>query len=114
MSENESEPTSVGYLAQVIRERDAARAEVARREREHEALLETAQGALASTEAERDEARAEVARLNALLEIVAAENHARAQREARSLEEWASLRAEVEAFRAALTEKLLGRDGGEP
>jgi hypothetical protein len=40
------------------RERDEALAQVARREREHEALLETAQKALAHVEAERDEARA--------------------------------------------------------
>ena len=39
---------------------DEALAEVARREREHEALLETAQKALAHAEHERDEARAEL------------------------------------------------------
>jgi chromosome segregation ATPase len=48
---------------------------------------------------ERDEARAEVARLTAQLESITAENHARAQREARSLEDWASLRAEVDMLR---------------
>jgi hypothetical protein len=40
------------------RKLDEARAEVARREREHEALLETAQKALAHVERERDERRA--------------------------------------------------------
>jgi hypothetical protein len=44
-------------------------------------------------------AKSEVARLTAQLESITAENHARAQREARSLEEWASLRAEVEMLR---------------
>jgi len=39
------------------RKLDEAKAEVARRGREHEALLETAQKALANTEAERDRAR---------------------------------------------------------
>jgi hypothetical protein len=42
----------------IVRQRDEALSQVARREREHEALLETAQKALANTEAERDEARA--------------------------------------------------------
>jgi uncharacterized coiled-coil DUF342 family protein len=40
---------------------DALTAQLARREREHEALLETAQKALAHVEAERDEARATLA-----------------------------------------------------
>lgn len=40
------------------RERDEALAQVARRDREHEALSETAQKALAHVEAERDKARA--------------------------------------------------------
>ena len=44
--------------ADLVRERDEARAQVARREREHEALLETAQKALACVKAERDELRA--------------------------------------------------------
>lgn len=48
---------------------------------------------------QRDEARAEVARLTAQLESITAENHSRAQREARSLEDWASLRAEIEMLR---------------
>ena len=42
------------------RERDEALAQVARREREHEALLETAQKALAHVEAERDELKAKL------------------------------------------------------
>lgn len=46
---------------------DEARAEVSRREREHEALVESAQKALANVAAERDEARAEVERLRAAL-----------------------------------------------
>jgi len=49
-------------LERVERERDEALAQVARREREHEALLETAQKALAHAEAERDEARAAIDR----------------------------------------------------
>jgi hypothetical protein len=48
----------------IVRQRDEALAQVARREREHEALLETAQKALAHVEAERDEALAEVADLS--------------------------------------------------
>lgn len=39
--------------------RTTRRVEIARREREHSALLETAQKALANTEAERDDARAD-------------------------------------------------------
>ena len=73
--------------------------------------------ALANTEAERDDARAEVARLTAQLESVTAENHDRAQREARSLEDWASLRAErdallvrVDCLHSALHKLLLSRD----
>ena len=46
-----------------VRERDEALAQVARREREHEALLETAQKALARVEAERDGAKAEAERM---------------------------------------------------
>jgi len=46
------------------------RAEVSRREREHEALVETAQQVLAHVEAERDEARAEVERLRARVRSV--------------------------------------------
>jgi hypothetical protein len=49
-------------LERVGRERDEALAQVARREREHEALLETAQKALAHVERERDEARAAIDR----------------------------------------------------
>ena len=45
-------------LSKAVSERDEARAQVARREREHEALLETAQKALACVKAERDELRA--------------------------------------------------------
>lgn len=41
-------------VERTVRERDEALAQVARREREHEALLETAQKALAHVEAERD------------------------------------------------------------
>jgi len=44
----------------VVRERDEALAQVARREREHAALLETAQKALAHAEAERDDLIAEL------------------------------------------------------
>jgi hypothetical protein len=51
---------------------------------------------------ERDALRAEVGRLTAQLKSITAENHSRAQREARSLEEWVNLRAELEAARAAL------------
>lgn len=58
-------------VAEVEAERNEARAEVARREREHSALLETAQKALASTEAERDEARTEVERLKAHFILIA-------------------------------------------
>lgn len=50
-------------ITEALRERDEARAEVERRDREHEALLETAQKALAHVTAERDEARADVERL---------------------------------------------------
>jgi DNA repair exonuclease SbcCD ATPase subunit len=46
-------------LSKAVSERDEALAQVARREREHEALLETAQKALEQVEAERDEARAQ-------------------------------------------------------
>ena len=46
-----------GLLVDAARERDEALAQVARREREHEALLETAQKALAHVEAERDDLR---------------------------------------------------------
>lgn len=42
-------------------ERDAARAEVSRRDREHDALVETAQKALAIVAAERDELRHKLA-----------------------------------------------------
>lgn len=59
---------------------------------------------------ERNAARAEVARLTAQLEIITAENHSRAMREARSLEDWASLRAEAERMRNALRKLLLSRD----
>jgi hypothetical protein len=51
------------FAMKVMEERDEALAQVARREREHEALLETAQKALARVEAERDEARSETQRL---------------------------------------------------
>lgn len=54
---------SADLLKKVEAERDKARAEVERRDREHEALVETAQKALAYVTAERDEARAEVERL---------------------------------------------------
>jgi hypothetical protein len=49
---------------------------------------------------ERDLARLESARLNAQLEIVTRENHERAMREARSLDDWRQLRAENERLRA--------------
>lgn len=49
------------------RERDYALAEVSRRDREHDALVETAQKALAHVASERDEARAEVERLRTAL-----------------------------------------------
>jgi hypothetical protein len=45
-----------GLLVDAADERDKARAEVARREREHAALLETAQKALATTEADAEQA----------------------------------------------------------
>jgi hypothetical protein len=65
--------------------------------------------------AERDEARAEVARLSAQLESITAENHARAQREARSLEDWASLRAEIEMLRGVgCREAKAGEPEGGP
>lgn len=48
-------------LDRVGRERDEARAQIDRREREHEALVETAQKALAHVAAERDELRAQLA-----------------------------------------------------
>jgi hypothetical protein len=48
---------------------------------------------------QRDDARAEVARLNAQLESITAENHARAQREALSLEDWANLRAQLDQWK---------------
>lgn len=54
---------TVRDFAKSLRERDEALAQVARREREHEALVETAQKALATIQRERDEARAEVQRL---------------------------------------------------
>jgi hypothetical protein len=57
-----------------------------------------------------DAARDEITRLNALLEIVAAENHSRAMREAKSLESWQSLRVEAERMRDALRKLLLSRD----
>jgi len=60
--------------------------------------------------AERDKAVAEASRLNAQLEIITAENHSRARREARSLEDWANLRAEAERMRNALRKLLLSRD----
>jgi len=59
-------------LADVLRtleERDEARAEVARREREHAALLETAQKALATTEAERDALKARIATMQESLSM---------------------------------------------
>jgi hypothetical protein len=46
--------TSTAAFMRIERQRDEALAQVARREREHEALLETAQKALAHVEAERD------------------------------------------------------------
>lgn len=50
-------------------------------------------------EVEVESLRAETARLTAQLESVTSENHDRARREARSLEDWASLRAEIERLR---------------
>ena len=50
-------------VAEVEAERDVARAKVSRREREHDALVETAQKALENVAAERDEARAETQQL---------------------------------------------------
>lgn len=52
---------SADLLKKVEAERDKARAEVERRDREHEALVETAQKALAYVTAERDEALSRVA-----------------------------------------------------
>ena len=85
--------------AALMAERDAAQ------ERDRLAKMITSR-----IQAERDAARAEVARLNAQLESITAENHSRAMREARSLEDWASLRAEAERMRDALRKLLLSRD----
>jgi hypothetical protein len=117
------------------RKLDEARAEVARREREHEALLETAQKALANTEADAfdlaerlEDAEAEVERLQRLLDhatqtnpgtstLVMLMNEAReacAERDLLknhySLEAAAKLRAELASARAEvemLRERLL-------
>jgi hypothetical protein len=67
----------------IVRQRDEALAQVARREREHEALLETAQKALARVEAERD-----------LLK-----NHYSPEAAAKLRAELASARAEIEMLR---------------
>lgn len=70
-------------VAEVEAERDEALAQVARREREHAALLETAQKALAYVEAERD-----------LLK-----NHYSPEAAAKLRAELASARAEIEMLR---------------
>jgi chromosome segregation ATPase len=80
------------FAAKVVEERDELRHKLAG-EAEH---IKSLEGLLVDAVRERDEARVEVARLNAQLESITAENHSRAQREARSLEEWVNLRAEVE------------------
>ena len=70
-------------------ERDVARAEVSRREREHGALVETAQKALENVAAERDEA----------LYALDSEKMARYGREMDALDDLSEARAEVERLR---------------
>ena len=108
MSENESEPTGAEQLAQAIRERDEARAEIAKA---RTAVVMRVEGkdfdfrwrrdetAVDALIRERNEALAEVARLNARLESITAENHSRARREALSLEDWANLRAQLDKWK---------------
>jgi len=66
-----------GLLVDAVRERDEALAQVARREREHEALLETAQKALARAERERDEARRDLLRVADALGLVSTDDTGR-------------------------------------
>lgn len=83
------------------RQRDEARAEVERLRASRLPDVEYARLDAMWQELvrERDSAKAEVSRLNAQLESVAAENHARAQRESVSLEDWKKLREENDQLR---------------
>lgn len=80
---------------------------VKEREREH---VTRAQDVADEMRRERDAAIAERDELRAQLELVTAENHARAMREAQSLDDWSALRAERDRLRREL-ESL--RKGGE-
>ena len=92
-------------LVDAVRERDEALAQVARREREHEALFETAQKALAHVERERDEAsqafeHEKMARYGREMEAMEAADEARRERD--------EALAEVERVRAEWQRDLDG------
>ncbi len=91
----------------VIEERDEAWAELDRREREREALLETAQKALAHAERERDEALAEADKLRAGVDRLRAE---RRQLRARLVECLPWVGCTPYPYTAQFTEMIAARD----